>query len=350
MKKRFGKLHMMSANESPYGPSPLAVKAMKERMRHTNYYPARDDRKVTTALADFFDCGLQPENFITGNGAVDVIRMIENCLFEAGQSNSVVICPPCFGPYADMAQLKGAEVIEHALNPETFAIDISGIKNAVRPDTRIMYVCNPNNPTGTYFGKDELEQILDALPEQVTLVYDTVYYQFATEFDLPSALDCVLENRNIVVLHSFSKAFGMAGMRLGYGIATAEMIKKMRNKKLPFQTSTLSQAAILGGLRDTKFIARVVKRNTVQRHWLQNRLADLGIQFWPSQANFICFKVPPGQDAETLVDALAQYGLMVRAAFYLPQHVRVSIGVSRANRKFIFALSKIVSDLDGGAR
>jgi len=346
MKKSLDKVHVMSANENPYGPSPMAVRAIKESMSRINFYPQRDDLKVCTALAEHFNCGLGPTNFITGNGAVDVIRMIEESHFEAGQCNSVVICPPCFGPYADMARLKGADVIEHWLHPRTFAIDVAGIKAAIRADTRLVYVCNPNNPTGTYFGKNELMQLLDALPEHVTLVYDTVYYHFATEFDLPNALDCVLENSNIVVLHSYSKAYGMAGMRMGYGIASAGMIKNLKRKKLPFQTSSVSSAAMLGGLKDTKFIERVVRRNTSQRCWLQSRLGDLGIQYWPSQANFVCFKVPCGKDAKFLVQRLTQHGVLVRAAFYLPQHVRVSVGVPGANRKFIHAMTEILKDLE----
>ena len=226
---------------------------------------------------------------MTGHGAVDIIRKIEDAHFKSGQSNSVVICPPCFGPYAAMAQQKGAQVIEHGLHPETFAIDAAGIKGAIRPDTRLVYVCNPNNPTGTYFGKDELIQILDALPDHVTLVYDTVYFHFATEFDLPDALDCVLENRNIVVLHSFSKAYGMAGMRLGYGIASAGMIKKLGRNSLPFQTSSIGFAAMLGGLKDTKFIEKVVKSNTTQRRWLQSRLADLGYPVLAKPGQFCLF-------------------------------------------------------------
>ncbi len=341
------KVHVMSANESPYGPSPMAVEAVKRAVGSTNYYPPRTDIQLTRALAEHFGCGLLPGNFIAANGAVDVIRLIEDSYFKAGRGNSVVVCPPCFAPYSRMAQVKGARVIECPLDAaNSFAVSAKAIRKAVRWDTRLVYVCNPNNPTGTWFGKEQLNQILDCLPPKTMLVYDSVYYQFANEFDLPSGLDCVLKDRNIIVLHSFSKAYGMAGMRLGYGIAREAIIKKLRRNSLPFQTSSVGLAAMIAGLKDTKFIEQVVAGNAEQRRWLQGQLDNLGIEYWPSQANFICFRVPFGKAAECLVERLAYFGILVRTAFYLPQHVRVTVGVPEANQQFICILQDILREFE----
>ncbi|WP_426357503.1 histidinol-phosphate transaminase [Pseudocolwellia sp. HL-MZ19] len=343
-------IHKMSSNENPYGPSPKAIEAIKSTFNELNYYPPRDDSKTTQALAKHFGRGLTASNFTTGNGAVDLINLLENAMFKEGESNSIVICPPCFGSYAATAKLKGAKVIEHALDPETFDIDSAGIANSITEDTRLVYVCNPNNPTGSYFDQTALIQILDSIPENVTLVYDEVYYHFATEFEMPDAIQCVLDKRNIVILHSFSKSYGLAGMRMGYAIASEEIIEKLRKRKLSFQNDSISMAAMQAGLADTDFLDKVIKNNTEQRSWLREQLAALGIRFWPSQANFICFEAPNGKPASEIVSRLLPYGVMVRAAFYLPNHVRVSIGQPESNQQFIKAMSEIITKLNGAEK
>jgi len=341
------KIHKMSSNENPFGPSPKAVEAIKSTFDELHYYPPRDDSKTTQALAAHFGRGLTASNFTTGNGAVDLINLLENAMFKEGESNSIVICPPCFGSYAATAKLKGARVIEHTLDPKTFDLDSEGIANAITEDTRLVYVCNPNNPTGTYFDQAALMQILNSIPENVTLVYDEVYYHFATEFEMPNAIQCVLDKRNIVILHSFSKSYGLAGMRMGYAIASEEIIEKLRKRKLSFQNDSISMAAMQGGLVDQEFLDKTINNNTEQRAWLRDKLTALDIQFWPSQSNFICFQAPKGKLASEIVSRLLPYGVMVRAAFYLPNHVRVSIGQPESNQQFIKAMSEIITKLDG---
>ena len=341
------KIHKMSSNENPFGPSPKAIEAIKSTFSELNYYPPRDDSITTEALAKHFGRGLTAGNFTTGNGAVDLINLLENAMFKEDDSNSIVICPPCFGSYAATAKLKGAKVIEHALHPKTFDIDSKGIKNSITADTRLVYVCNPNNPTGTYFDQEALMTILDSIPENVTLVYDEVYYHFATEIEMPDAIQCVLDKRNIVILHSFSKSYGLAGMRMGYAIAKEEIIEQLRKRKLSFQNDSISMAAMQAGLGDKAFLDITINNNTEQRAWLRDQMTALGIKFWPSQSNFICFEAPKGRKANEIVSLLLPYGVMVRAAFYLPNHVRVSVGQPESNQEFIRAMSEIVTKLNG---
>ncbi|MCJ8338022.1 MAG: histidinol-phosphate transaminase [Pseudomonadales bacterium] len=341
-------IHKMSSNENPYGPSPKAITAITEQLSQLHYYPERDDSKITRALAEHFGKGLCAANFTTGNGAVDLINLLESAMFVEGEANSIVICPPCFGSYAATAKLKGATVIEHPLDPQTFAIDSAGLANSITENTRLVYICNPNNPTGSYFDQSALSQILDSLPEHVTLVYDEVYYHFATEFRMPDAIQSVLHKRNIVILHSFSKAYGLAGLRTGYAIASEAIIAKLKKRKLTFQNDRLSMAAMQAALGDKQFLTKIIDNNTQQRTWLRRQLDDLGIQYWPSQANFICFKAPNGKTAQQIIELLLTYGVMVRAAFYLPDCVRVSIGQAEANRQFIKAISEIIDQTSGG--
>mgnify|MGYP000035297972 CR=1 FL=1 len=338
-------VHKMSSNENPFGPSPLAIEAMQNSLSSLHFYPQRTDIAVTQALAKHFGRNLSAANFTTANGAVDLINLLENATFEKAKTNSIVICPPCFGSYAASAKLKGAQVIEHPLDANTFDIDCAGLASSVTEDTRLVYVCNPNNPTGSYFDEAALLQILDSLPEHVTLVYDEVYYHYATEFAMPDAIGALLNERNLVILHSFSKAYGLAGLRTGYAIASEAMIAKMTRHKLSFQNDTVSMAAITAAITDSAHLQKVVDNNTQQRHWLCQQLKDLDIQFWPTQANFICFKAPCDQSAAVIVEKLISYGVMVRAAFYLPNHVRVSIGLPQANQQFIHALSEIITQL-----
>lgn len=339
-------IHKMSSNENPFGPSPKAIEAIKSTFDELHFYPPRDDSKTTQALAEHFGRGLTAANFTTGNGAVDLINLLENAMFKEGESNSIVICPPCFGSYAATAKLKGAKVIEHSLDAETFDVDSAGIANSIDEDTRLVYVCNPNNPTGTYFDQAALMQILDSIPDNVTLVYDEVYYHFATEFDMPDAIQCVLDKRNIVILHSFSKSYGLAGMRMGYAIASEGMIEKLRKRKLSFQNDSISMAAMQAGLGDQTFLDKTINNNTEQRAWLREQMTALGIKFWPSQSNFICFQAPNGKPASDIVSRLLPYGVMVRAAFYLPNHVRVSVGLPESNQQFIKAMSEIITTLN----
>ncbi len=338
-------VHKMSSNENPFGPSPLAIAAMQESLSSLHFYPQRTDIEVTQALAAHFGRNLSAANFTTGNGAVDLINLLENATFEKDQSNSIVICPPCFGSYAASAKLKGAQVIEHPLDSATFDIDCAGLASSVTADTRLVYVCNPNNPTGSYFDEAALLQILDSLPEHVTLVYDEVYYHYATEFTMPDAIGAILNERNIVILHSFSKAYGLAGLRTGYAIASDALIAKMSRHKLSFQNDTVSMAAIKAAMTDNDHLKKVVDNNTQQRAWLCQQLTVLEVEFWPTQANFICFKAPFNVSAAVIVEKLISYGVMVRAAFYLPDHVRVSIALPEANKQFIDALTEIVQQL-----
>lgn len=338
-------IHKMSSNENPFGPSPLAIKAIQQSLSQLHFYPQRSDSKITQALAEHFGRGLSAANFTTANGAVDLINLLENATFEKGTTNSVVICPPCFGSYAASAKLKGAKVIEHPLDANTFEIDCAGLASCVTEDTRLVYVCNPNNPTGSYFDEQALLQILDSLPEHVTLVYDEVYYHYATEFEMPDAIAAVLNQRNIVILHSFSKAYGLAGLRIGYAIASAALIEKMTRHKLSFQNDSVSMAAIQAAISDQQHLEKVVSNNTQQRAWLCQQLDALNVEYWPTQANFICFKAPNNMSAAQVVEKLIEQGVMVRGAFYLPNHVRVSIGLAASNQQFISALKLTIEQL-----
>ncbi|WP_217356197.1 pyridoxal phosphate-dependent aminotransferase [Ruegeria arenilitoris] len=330
----------LSSNENPFGPSPKAVAAAQAALEGANVYPERNDAALCGALADFHGRGLTPSHFFAANSGVEVLSLIEDaCLTERERA---IICPPCFGAYSASLQKKRAPIDTVALQGAGYQVDVDGILSAVTPETRLVYLCNPNNPTGTWFGEETLSAILDGLPDHVTLVYDEVYFQFATEMGLPDAIRHVLDGRNIVIVHSFSKAYGLAGMRLGYGIAPPEMTARIQRLKRAFHINTAGMAAAIAALTDKEHLKKTVDNNHSERKRLASGLRDLGLETSPSQANFVMFRCPVGHDADSLTNALVQEAVMVRPAFHLPHHIRATVGTPEDNTRLIAALKTVI--------
>lgn len=329
----------LSSNENPFGPSPLALAAAREALDNANIYPERTDAALCQKLAAFHGQDMMPEHFFSANSGVEVLSLIEEALTSPG--DRAIICPPCFGAYTNSLLKKGVVVDKVDLRGPTFDVDVQGILDAVTPETRLVYLCNPNNPTGTYFGADVLDAVLDGLPGHVTLIYDEVYFQFATEFGLPDALRHVRDGRNIVIVHSFSKAYGLAGLRVGYGIAPASIAAQIRKQKRSFHLNSASMAAAIAALDDDAHLDRTVANNTAERARLAKGLKDLGFEISPSQANFLMFRCPEGVDAKTMTNQLVTHGVMVRPAFDLPHHIRATVGLPDENTRLLTALKSL---------
>ncbi len=237
----------LSSNENPFGPSPKAVDAAQLAIASANRYPERTDSKLCDALAAFHGRGLTGEQFFSANSGVEVLSLVEDALIQPGQR--AIICPPCFGEYSKSLLSKGCEIDKVPLIEPGFRLDTNSILRKVAKNTALLYLCNPNNPTGTWFGGNVLSGVLDKIPENVTVIYDEVYYQFATEEGLPDAIRHVLDDRNIVIVHSFSKAYGLAGMRIGYGIAPQRIARKVQNRKRNFHLNTAGMEAAMAAWR-----------------------------------------------------------------------------------------------------
>jgi len=331
-----GSIIKLSSNENPFGPSPLALAAAHKALLQANIYPERNDNKLCDALAAFHGRDLLPTNFFCANSGVEVLSLIEDVTIEKGQH--AIVCPPCFGAYTASLKNKGVDIETVWLN-DNFSVNVEAVLAAIRPDTRLVYLCNPNNPTGTWFGEDTLAAIMDALPHHVTLIYDEVYFQFATEETLPNAVKYALDGRNIVIVHSFSKAYGLAGMRIGYAIAPQHIAAQVQKKKRSFHINTAAMEAATAALRDTDHLNTTVANNHRERKRLTAELGKLGLQVTPSQANFIMFRCPAGKDAASLTRELLILGIMVRPAFNLPHHIRVTVGTPQHNARFLTALA-----------
>ncbi|MEX0276169.1 MAG: histidinol-phosphate transaminase [Ruegeria sp.] len=327
----------LSSNENPFGPSPKAIAAAQAALETANVYPARDDAALCSALSGFHGRGLTSSHFFAANSGVEALSLIEDACGVA--DNRAIISPPCFGAYAASLKKKNAGIDIVTLKGESFAVDVDGILAAVTPETRLVYLCNPNNPTGTWFGEDVLSGILARLPDHVTLIYDEVYFQFATEKGLPDAIRHVLDGRNIVIVHSFSKAYGLAGLRVGYGIAAPALTKRIQQLKRPFHINAVAMSAAMAALQDDDHLNTTVRNNHDERSVLIKGLQALGLKPTVSQANFVMFECPDGMDADSLTRALVEQAVMVRPAFHLPRHIRATIGTPDDNARLLDALS-----------
>ena len=337
-------IHKLSSNENPIGPSPMAVAAMQEHLAGLNFYPERSDASLKAALVKYikgvFGYELEPTQLITTNSGSEVIGLLSQAFLD--NSSNIVICPPAFPVYGLGAKRAGAQIIEAPLNKESFAFEAETIKAAITPDTRIVYLCNPNNPTGTYFDAKTLEDILAVIPDDVIVAYDEVYHHFVG-CAKPDAISKILEGKRVIIIHSFSKAFGLAGMRIGYGIGHADIIEKMEAQKTPFHLSTLKMVAAEAALEDNAHVEKTVENNTLERDKLKKALEDLAIKVWPSEANFLVFECLEGHSPEDLSAYLLENNIMVRPAFGLSNHLRVSIGVPEANELFVTAIKNLLS-------
>jgi histidinol-phosphate aminotransferase len=330
---------VLANNESPLGPSPAVVEAVQRHAAALGSYPPETDDALRIALADFYGRGLTPDHFVAENGAATVLDLVARVTLAPG--DAAVICPPTFPIYAMIVEYLGGAVIPAPLDEPSFDYNIDRMLAAVTPRTRLLFVCSPNNPTGNIMTADQLSRLLAGLPPEVLVVYDEVYHHFVTQTGCPDAIGHVLAGDNLIIIHSFAKAYGMAGLRLGYGIARPELIRRLAALRRPFYLGTLLFEAGLAALGDPAHVQRTVETTLAGREWLYGQLQELGLQVWPGQGNFLLFACPV--PASEWAAALEQRGILVRPAYGLSNHMRVSVGLPAANQALVEALGDIIA-------
>jgi histidinol-phosphate aminotransferase len=334
----------IASNENPFGPSPLAVAAIQEAVAGLNRYPPMGDDDLRAALAEAIGQGMTPDNFMTGNGASDVLARIATAFLDPG--DECIICRPTFPVYESSARRRGAGVVYADLEPEHYSYDVEAILEAVTGRTRLIYVCSPNNPTGGIITAEQMETLVNNAPDHLLIVTDEVYHHFVTQPDYPNSLAYVWAGKNVIITHSFSKAFGLAGLRLGYAIAPPEIARYLARTREPFHLNQLAMVGGAAGLKDNEHIAQTVTRTLAGRDWLYNQLCRRNLPVWPSQANFLLFKppYPPSEISERLLSR----GIILRpmAQFYLPDHLRVTVGLPAENERFIAALDEVLYEIE----
>jgi histidinol-phosphate aminotransferase len=329
-----GDIIKLASNENPLGPSPKALAAMREALPRAHFYPDGGGYYLREAIAAKF--GLRRENIILGNGSNEIIEFIGHAFLKPG--DEIVTSDHAFAVYRLMAQLFGVHTIEVPERPG-FLQDLDAMLAAITPRTRQVYITSPNNPTGTVVSEAETDAFMARVPDHVVVVFDEAYYEFLDH--PPDTLKYVRAGRNVVVLRTFSKIQGMANLRIGYGMASAEMIDILQKTRQPFNANGIAQAGALAGLGDTEHQARTKAVTDEGRAFLQETFAELGLEYVPSYANFVLVNVGDGRKC---FEALLLRGIIVRAmnSYKLPQWIRVSVGTMDENRRFVAALRAVL--------
>ena len=328
-----GEIIKLASNENPLGPSPKALAAMRAALERANFYPDGGGYYLREAIAEKH--GLDRGNIILGCGSNEVIEFLGHAFLQPG--DEVVTSDHAFAVYRLMAQLFGARTVEVPERPG-FVQDLDAALAAITPRTRQVYVTSPNNPTGTIVTPGEIDAFMSRVPENVTVVFDEAYHEFLDH--PPDTLRYIREGRNVVVLRTFSKIQGLANLRIGYGMATPEMIDILQKTRQPFNVNGIAQAGALAGLADHEHQARTKAVTDEGRAFLQAEFTAMGLEFVPSHANFVLTRVGDGR---ATFEGLQRHGIIVRAmgGYKLPEWIRVSVGTMDENRRFVSALREL---------
>lgn len=334
------KIYKLSSNENPIGASPKAIEALLEASKSIDIYPDQSDIRLRQALVEDFNGNLEADQFVTGNSGSEVIDMVLRAFVSEG--DEVIFSNPCFLPYSVFSRWYGAKQIDIPLLKPNYDLDVKGIINAITDRTKVIFLTSPNNPTGSYIPKAILEDFLNRVPKNILIVFDEVYRHFADAEDYVTALPYVLKGHNILGLNSFSKTYGLAGLRIGYGYTTKTIANYLRLIHKPFLMPLTSLEAAIGALNDHAFIEETVKTVQIGREFIKDSFASLGIMFWPTQANF--FIIDPPLPEMEFTDKLMERGIMVRpvSQFGAPGKVRITIGNQEANQALVSAISNLL--------
>ncbi len=322
----------LASNENPLGPSPKALAVLAEATATLHRYPDGGAHKLRVALADRWK--VQPDQVILGNGSDEIIGLLARTFLSPG--DEAVMADQTFVIYKmEVTAAHGTPVIVPMREGRH---DLAAMAEAVTPKTRLLFLCNPNNPTGTMVTADEVDRLMARVPESVIVVFDEAYYEYVQSREFPDSLAYVRQGRNAIVLRTFSKIYGLAGLRIGYGVTTSEIAGYLNRLRPPFNANSLAQRAALAALADEEHVAQSRALNQTEMVAVRSGLAALGFQPLPSQANFLYFDV--GRDGREVFQGLLREGVIVR--HIEGRMVRVTVGLPEENRQFLAALKKVV--------
>jgi histidinol-phosphate aminotransferase len=334
-----GEVAMLASNESPFPPVPAVLDAVRAAAAEVNRYPDPGARALRSALAARYDFPVA--QIAVGNGSCEILLAAADALLEPW--HEIVYAWPSFSMYPHLAAGTDAKAVEVPLTAG-HAHDLEAMAAAITDNTRMLLVCNPNNPTGTYLAADEVAALAERVPPHVLLMLDEAYVEFVLAEDPDRSVDLVRRHPNLVILRTFSKAFGLAGLRVGYALGTEEFRVAVDRVRQPFSVNKLAQAAATEALRHQDDVARRAERNAVERMWMAEELDELALDHAPSEANF-CWVGLGDADESEVMRALAAAGVAVRPGSALggPGYLRVTYGTRQENERFITALKTAVT-------
>ena len=326
----------LASNENPLGPSRKAVAAMKEAVKKCHLYPDGSSFYLKTKLAA--KLGLSPANLILGNGSNEIIELLGHALLSP--DSEVVVSQYCFAVYPIVTALFGSRLV--VVPAKKYGHDLSSMLSAITPKTRVIFVANPNNPTGTSVSADELKRFLEAVPRHVVIALDEAYVEFLKEpLDLlPAIRDG--SQPNLLLMRTFSKIYGLAGLRIGYGIGTAELIAELEKIRQPFNVNAIAQAGALAALDDHAHAEKTRRVTARGLRLFAKEFRRLGLEFVKSSANFILVRVGDGQQ---VFAELQKLRVITRpmGGYQLPEWIRISIGTPKENERCVRALEAVLA-------
>lgn len=324
----------LASNENPLGPSPEALMAIKDSFSDLNRYPDGAGYYLKNALSEMLS--ISPEELILGNGSNELLDIAARTYLKAG--DEAVMASPSFVVYGMAVQSVGGISVQVPL--KDYRHDLEAMAAAITSKTKMVFIANPNNPTGTINTKDEFESLMEKITDDILVVVDEAYYEYVSAPDYADSMKQFRAGRNILILRTFSKIYGLAGLRIGYGIAKKEILTDMNRLREPFNTNSLAQKAALAALKDKAHVANSRKTNDEGRKYLYQQLSSLGISYVPTEANFIYI---PIKDSIAVNNSLMKKGIIIRPMG--PAAIRVTIGLAEENRRFIEALTAVIRDV-----
>ncbi len=328
----------LASNENPLGPSPRAMSAIldRDRIRKIHLYPDAAGYNLRNRLSEKLE--VPPDQITLGNGSVEIVEHITAAFLDPG--DEVIVGWPAFFKYIIATQIMDGTVVKVPLNGMKY--DLMALARAVTPRTRLIFIANPNNPTGTFVNTGETRKFLNSIPDEIIVVFDEAYFEYITDEDYPDSIRLTHEGRNIITLRTFSKIYGLAGLRIGYGISRPDTIQSLNRVRETFNTSSLAQTAALHALDDTEHVDKSRDHNRRERARFIRELEGLGLRCTPSAANFVL--VDTGRNAAELFKQLLEEGVIVRpmTMYELPRSMRITVGKTDENERVLEALSKIL--------
>ncbi len=331
----------LASNENPKGPGILACKAVRELADGLARYPDGSGHRLKAVLAERF--GVNARQITLGNGSNDVLELVTRCFVEPGQG--VVVSDHAFAVYTLAARSVNANI--SSVPAVDFGHDLEAMALAINPNTRVIFIANPNNPTGTYVGRSQLLAFLEGVPQHVITVLDEAYFEYVAEKDYPNGLDLIEQFPGLVVMRTFSKVYGLAGLRVGYAVASEPITEVLNRVRQPFNVNTLGLAAAEAALDDQAYVRESVAENEQGYAQLCAGFEKLGLRWIPSYGNFVCVEVGPG--SQGVYEAMLHQGVIVRpvANYRLPEHLRITVGLATENQRALCALEHALEKQTG---
>jgi histidinol-phosphate aminotransferase len=323
----------LASNENPLGPSPKAVAAIKKAVEGLSRYPDGSGFYLSQALAKKY--GVDLNQIILGNGSNELIELVVRTFVQPG--DEIISADPSFVVYRMIAQAAGGTNI--IVPCRDMRHDLDAMAERITPKTRIVFIANPNNPTGTMNSNAEMDRFMDQVPDHLIVAVDEAYFEYVTHADYPDSLDYLKTGKNVLALRTFSKIYGLAGLRIGYGITTPEIAGLMNKVRQPFNTNSLAQVGALAALADRKHVEKSIAINNEGKQFLYQTFQRLGVSYIPTETNFIMFETR--LDGRELYTTLLKQGVIIRPLG--GNRLRVTIGLPEENARFVSELERIVA-------